>query len=167
MVRWRLAVAAVSLVALGCATIPGDPAQPAHASYVGDRAHLGFGEVVVSVPTAPEGASYHNLHVGLAAIINPTRQSSSSLYEVQGIVRRMEPRIAARVVGEILSAGALGPAQLGSLRGGLAAAAQAEFDSAFAKWRQATNFEVEVVVVSLYFTDGSVGREALDPGRLW
>lgn len=162
----RLLLTAAALALTGCLTVPADPAATSAASYVGDRAHLALDEVVVSI-AAPGGADLRNLHVGLAAIINAKEVTYADLYDVERIVRRMEPRIAARVVELALGAGPVGAGELGALRGRIATEAQGAFDAAYARWKHAAAFEVELVVTSLYLTDGSVGREAGGRRRWW
>lgn len=155
---------AVFLALAGCGSVPGDPDQTSFAAYVGDRASLSLDEVIVGVqdPSAP----HTNLHVGLAALINLKDSSRSEAYEVEQIVRRLEPRIASRVVQTILEANAVTAAGLPSLRGQIVAEAQSAFDAAFSKWTQAAEWNVELTVTSLFLTDGSVGRSA-ERGRPW
>jgi len=118
-------------------------------------------EVVVSVPSAGrESKTYNNLHVTLAAIINVKQVTSADFWDVERIVRRMEPRTSARVVDVVLGGGPVAPAELSELRRKILAAAQAEFDTAFVKWEHAPEFEVRLVVTSLYLTDESVGHTA-------
>jgi hypothetical protein len=101
----------------------------------------------------------------LAAIINVRQETYVSFYDVDRS-RRMEPRTSARVVDIVLAGGPVAPSQLSEVRGRVLAAAQAEFDAAYAKWEHAPEFEVALVVTSLYLTDGSVGRPA-NAGRGW
>ena len=128
---------------------------------------MALNEIVVSVPSGGPGTkTYNNLHVTLAAIINIRQVTSESDYDVERMVRRMEPRTSARVVDIVLAGGPVAPSQLSELRGRVLVAAQAEFDVAYAKWEHAPEFEVVLVVTSLYLTDGSVGR-APSSGRGW
>jgi hypothetical protein len=163
----KLPLAAACLVFTGCLTLPSDPATTSAASYVGDRTHLALDEIVVGVAAPGAGAQLRNLHVGLAAIINAKEVTYADPYDVEWMVRRMEPRIAARVVELALGAGPVGPGELRTLRGGIATEAQAAFDAAFARWKHAAAFEVDLVVTSLYLTDGSVGREVRGARRWW
>jgi hypothetical protein len=162
----KLVVSVLCVCALGCTTAPtGDTVH--YAGYVGDRSSTALNEIVVSVPSGGPGTkTYNNLHVTLAAIINVRQVTSQSDYDVERIVRRMEPRTSARVVDIVLASGPVAPSQLSELRGRVVAAAQAEFDAAYAKWEHAPEFDVALVVTSLYLTDGSVGRAATG-GRRW
>ena len=162
----KLVLCVLCLCALGCVSAPaGDTVSSA--SYVGDRSNTALNEIVVSVSSGGPGTkTYNNLHVILAAIINVKQETYASFYDVERIVRRMEPRTSARVVDIVLAGGPLAPSQLSELRGRVLAAAQAEFDVAYAKWEHAPEFDVALVVTSLYLTDGSVGR-APTGGRGW
>lgn len=154
---------AVFLALAGCGSLPGDPDQTSFAAYVGDRASLSLDEVVVGVQN--QSVPYCNLHVGLAALINLKGFSRSEAFEVEHIVRRLEPRIASRVVQTVLDAKAVTPAGLPSLRERIVAEAQSSFDAAFSKWTHAAEWNVELTVTSLYLTDGSVGRSPAGGGR--
>jgi len=159
----KIVVLVVCLFTTACVSLPAD--QTSYAGYVGDRATISLSEVVVSVqsPSVP----FSNLHVGLAAIINPSDFSYSEAYDVERIVRRMEPRISSRVVQTILATKAVTPGALPSLRDRILAEAQSSFDAAFAKWEHAPAWNVELAVTSLYFTNGSVGRGTAGSGRWW
>lgn len=163
----KFILSAVCLLAIGCMTLPTDETQPSAAGYVGDRAHTSLSEVVVTVPGPSSSSDYNNLHIGFSAIINAKQVSYFDLYDVERIVRRMEPRVASRVVELVLGTGSVSPAQLPTLRARIAADAQAEFVAAFSKWQHASEFEVELVITSLYFTNGSVGREDSVSRRWW
>lgn len=114
-------------------------------------------EVVVSVPVGEGADEFQNLHVSFSALVNAQRVSLSDRYEVEHIVRRSGTRLASDVVKEILGRGVVRARDLAALRGALAAKAQQAFDSVFAKWTRADSFSVEIVVTSIYLTDGSVG----------
>ena len=77
-------------------------AGTASASYVGDRATTTLDEIVVSVPSRTSEGGYQNLHIVLAAVVNPKSFTFGSVYEVQGIVRRMQPRVSSRVTEHLL-----------------------------------------------------------------
>ena len=161
----RFLVIASSLAVLSCVTLPAGEGTTSGAGYVGDRASLTFTEIVVSVPRAAE-PGFQNLHVDLGALINPKKASRFSPYEVEDIVRRTEPRISAHLLDVILAAGPIADPELTRLRDRITLEAQAAFDSLFGTWKHAEEYEVRVVVTSLYFTDGSVGRPPASR-RLW
>src|SRR4051794_3560255 len=82
----------------GCvSTPPVGPGGMASAYAVGDRGRVGFDEVVVSLPFRGVSAPYQNLHVSLTAFTNPVRKTPSSEWDVEGILRRSEGRMQARV----------------------------------------------------------------------
>ena len=142
----------------GCESAPPAAGEAVSAYYVGDRAHVSFDEVVVSLPLRGASAPYQNLHVSVAAVVNPRKTSWSSSYDVQGILRRVEHRIAARL-SEVLSG--LGEQSLSdapALRRKIVAEAQPLVDEALRQWEHGSDYRVEMVVESLYWTDASVGR---------
>jgi hypothetical protein len=160
----RLFVTASSLALLSCVTLPAGEGGSS-AAYVGDRASMALTEVVVSVPS-PAAPGYQNLHVVLGALVNPKKVSLFSPFEVEQIIRRAEPRISAHLLGIILASGSLGAPDLPRLRDRIAIEAQAAFGTLFGTWKHADEYEVRVVVTSLYFTDGSVGRPP-ESRRFW
>ena len=81
----------------GCATVPNQEGQISSAYSVGDRTRIALDEVVVSLPLKGMG-TYQNLHVHLAATVNPVKSTIYSAYTVSEIVQRLEARINARVV---------------------------------------------------------------------
>ena len=108
--------------------------------------------------TKSEPAGLANVHISLAAIINPKETSPSETYEIQSIVRRLSARIAARVVIFIQQRGAVEVSDLAALREEIVKEANRVFSSGFSKWAHAEDYEVQFVVTSLFLTDGSVGR---------
>jgi hypothetical protein len=138
----------------------------ASAAYaVGDRARVGFDEVVVSLPFQGAGTQYQNLHLSLSAFVNPVRKTSSAEWDVEGILRRCEGRIGARL-SQVLAA--QGPQSLGTTpRLGELARAEAQkiVDESLARWDHGSDWHVELAVSSLYWTDASVGRAA--QGKSW
>lgn len=142
---------------LGCVTYPQYPqGGGGSAGYFGDRDSTTFDELVVSVPS--DSTRERNLHVVLSAILNPRVATYAQPYESRSIVSRSESRISARVVEVVLSMGAIGPADLTRVRERVSEEAQKVVEQAMAGWEHAGDYEVRMVVVSLYFTDGSVGR---------
>lgn len=164
IVAARVALAAVLIGTTGC-TLPQGPGGGSGAGYLGDRSSVGLDEIVVSVPS--EGTPpFRNLHVGLAAIINPRDVSLYTPTEVESVVMRTQARLDARLVEVLLAAGPVRIGDLPTLRQRLAQEAQAVVDNVLAAWKHADEYQVTVVVVSLYFTDGSVGRQPTR-GRTW
>jgi hypothetical protein len=109
---------------------------------------------------------YQNLHIGLAGTVNPVKTTAYSSYTITDILQRLEARIGARLV-EVL--GALKQQSLDDmprLRAQAAREAQAVLDAAMQQWQHGSEYEVKILVVSLYWTDGSVGR-ASNPRRSW
>jgi hypothetical protein len=146
------------LLTTACVSFPRDPYLTSAAAYVGDRSALSFGEIVVTVRGPAGSGPYHNLHIGLGALFNLKSVSLFDLYDARDIVFRAQPRVSARVVEAVLAANEVDPAQLAALRERVADAAQREVDTAFAKWGGSKQWEVQLVVTSLYLTDPSVGR---------
>src|ERR1051326_6895528 len=150
------AIGAVALLS-GCATAPAPEGQISAAYAVGDRTRVALDEVVVSLPLKGVG-TYQNLHVHLAATINPVKSTPYSSYTVSDIIQRLEARINARLL-EVLSE-LKQPAieDMAALRTQAAREAQAVVDDAMRRWQHGPEYEVKILVVSLYWTDNSVGR---------
>ena len=142
----------------GCISVPPPAGETYSASYVGDRDSVSIAEVVVSVPAENNPDQFRNLHVAFSALINAQKVSTGNQYDVEGIIRRSRTRISSEMVGEISDKGVIGIKDLGSLRKILEQNAQSTFDSIFSKWSHADDFEVKIVITSIYFTDGSVGK---------
>ena len=165
----------------GCVSSP-PPAEGTVSAYsVGDRGRVIFDEVVVSLPfRAADGTSlpgYQNLHVVPGALVNERRKAPagayapstgytpSSAYEVEGILQRLEVRVNARLT-EVLSK--LPPQSLNDaekLRAVVVQEAQSVVNDGMAQWEHGQDYKVEMVVVSQYWTDSSVGRSAQQRGR--
>jgi len=151
----KSALAIALLFVSGCVTMP--QSGGSGAGYAGDRVSVGFDEVVVTVPSvAPPG--WRNLHVGLAALINPRQASLYAPYEVRDLVERLQARVSGRLVEVLVGLAAADVSDLARLRQTLGVEAQTVLDQAMASWTHADEYEIRTVVVSLYFTDGSVGR---------
>ena len=89
-----------------------------------DRTSVSLAEVMVSVPVEGAHQVYQNLHVGLAAIINPRKGSAYDANQVEWIVRRLEPRISAATLQVVCEGGTVSPHKLGALRQSIACKAQ-------------------------------------------
>jgi len=148
----------VALACAGCTLLTGGDGRIYNAVYVGDRASVAFDEIVVAVPSKDRAGSVVNLHVVLTALINPTRTMLPDIRELQSILTRLAPRIAAAVVVAAQDQGPLAAGDLSTLREALAKEANDLFASACKRWAHAQHYTVTLVVTSFYLTDGSVGR---------
>jgi hypothetical protein len=163
---WRICAASCALVILGgCINAPRTETATHSASYVGDRMHVTFDEVVVTVRMAGRGDVPVNLHVGLGAIVNPTKLTTANPYDVADIVRRLEPRIDSVLVRLLSDRGKLSEQEWRALQQEIVTRAQDAFNDSFSKWTKASHYEVEIVITSFYLTDLSVGR--MQQPRRW
>jgi len=161
----QLAIAFVVMALFaGCATVPSDPNRVYSASYVGDRGGVPIEEVIVAVPCKGEPMGFLNIHVALAGIINPKKTSLSDLGDVRSIIVRLSPRISTAVVAALQQKPAL-TENFGVLREVIINEANRVFAGEFLKWTSAEGYDVQIVVTSLYITNGSVGRGP--SGRSW
>ena len=167
---------------IGCASTPSTQGKTSYASYVGDDASTKVAEILVAVPTGDGPDQYQNLHVVFEALINVKPGASSDpLYvslhktsadllttqtEVGGILYRSATRMSAEIVKEVGSHGVILPKDLPALRTVLAEKAQQSFDTVFSKWKYADTYEVEIVITSMYLTDGSVPVN-VNPRPIW
>ena len=150
----------------GCMTLPPPQGQTSSASFVGDSGSVHVTEVVVSVPLDEKSDQFRNLHVPFSAIINARKISSADRYDVEAIIRRSRTRLSSRIVADVNARGVVTVKDLPELRKVLVADAQSAFDSVFSKWTRADVFTVDIVITSIFFTDGSVGRNER-AGRFW
>jgi hypothetical protein len=158
---------AVVCVAAGCVTTPQNGGQVESAYAIGDRAQITLDEVVVSMPLRGGNGPYQNLHIGLGALVNPQKTTLYNPYTVEGIVRRLESRIASRLVEKLTGMGQQSVEDLAMLRKIIGSEAQGIVESGLQHWQHAPEYRVEVVVVSLYWTDASVGRPAQQRRSWW
>jgi len=156
----------VATLASGCVTSPPTEGTTS-ANYVGDRARVTFDEVVVSLPLRGANAPYQNLHVAPAAVVNVRRITHSSTYSAQDILRRLETRVAARLSEVLSSLGEQSLSETTALRRRVLTEAQAVVDEALHQWEHGSDYRVEMVIASLYWTDASVGRLQQQKGWLW
>jgi hypothetical protein len=152
-----IAVAAAGLMN-GCVTSPAPEGQTSYAYAVGDRTRVTLDEVIVSLPLTGATQSYQNLHVDLAATINPLKKTPYGPYTVTDILQRLEARIGARVVESLSGMKQQSMDDMPALRSQVAREAQAVVDEAMQRWQHGSEYEVKILVVSLYWTDASVGR---------
>ena len=157
----RLAATFVALalasIAPSCLTVPADEADTS-IRYLGDRSRLVWSETIVAV-AQPGTAELRNLHVALGAAINPREISVRDPSVVAGLVARLELRVNASVAAVVLERGPAALTDIAALARDVVAAAQATVDAEYARWADADAFEVEVLLQSIYVTDGSVVRE--------
>jgi len=126
-----------------------------------------FDEVVVSLPLRGANAPYQNLHVAPAAVVNVRRTTYSSTYQAQDILRRLETRVAARLSEVLGSLGEQSLADTSALRRRALTEAQTVVDEALRQWEHGSDYRVEIVIASLYWTDASVGRSQQQPRGWW
>jgi hypothetical protein len=163
--RIFLCIALVALAA-GCVTTP--PADGTASAYsVGDRAHVMFDEVVVSLPLRGANVPYQNLHVAPSAVVNVRKKTYSSPYEAEQILRRLEGRVASRLSEVLAGLGEQSLSDAANLRRKVLAEAQAVVDEALRQWEHGADYRVEMVIASLYWTDSSVGRLQRQRGSWW
>ena len=156
----------VMLLLGGCVnTPPAGPGEVASAYAVGDRARVGFDEIIVSLRLRGSNSPYQNLHVSLTAFINPIRKTSGSEWDVESILRRSEGRMAAKVSEALSNQPEQSIDDSKRLRGVILSEAQPIVDEAMKRWEHGEDYRVELAVSSLYWTDASVGRPA--QGRGW
>ena len=126
-----------------------------------------FDEVVVSLPFRGTSAPYQNLHVAPAALVNVRAKTYSQPYQVEAILRRLEARLSARIT-EVL--GNLGPQALSdtpALRNRVLTETQAVVNDALDQWEHGSEYRIEMVIASMYWTDASVGRAQTPRGFMW
>ena len=146
----------------GCVTVPSPEGQTYSATYIGDRVSFALDELVLTVdlPQKTGDAELKNLHVRLDAVVNPKDLSIGSIYEVTDIIRRLEPRMRARVA-ELVPVGTRVSLQsLTDLKSDIAREAHSTFIASYSKWTKAPAFDVQIVVASFHLTDLSVGAPA-------
>ena len=175
--RWLGVVSLVMALGAGCASrpqpaavnpAPVEPAPPAPAfeapAPVQSARQLEpgetkfFGEVIVAVPLEGAHQVYQNLHVGLAANVDPREPSKYEASQVQWLFQRLEPRLDAAVLQVVTDAGVVSPRKLGALHDAIVTRLQSVVSQTVGNWPYTADYQVEVEVVSLYFTDSTVGR---------
>lgn len=161
ILKW--AVLAIVLSRPFCFTPGPAVGKTSTASYVGDKDEAALFELLVSVPTKSQSTDYANLHVWFAAIVNPKKTSLGSTADVQQILWRSSTRLQSDLTKEVLRYGPVSPTDLANLTPILTKKAPATFDPLFVNWTYASDFSVEFVVYSIYFTDSSIGRENSRP----
>ncbi len=142
----------------GCVVAPNTQRPESPARTAGDRPSVSFDEVIVALPVEGAHQVYQNLHVGLDAIMTMRNASAPDPGAEEWIVRFLEPRVSAAVLKVVTEGNTLSPHKLGMLRESITARVDEVVKESVAQWAQAPKYGVEVVVVSLYLTDSSVGR---------
>jgi len=163
--REALVCAVACFLLTGCNGLSTPQGKISSASYVGDQRSLFLDEVVVSALVAGQTDRYNNLHIFFSAVINSERPSLHQ-GEVADIVRRSSVRLSSAITEELCNSYSAGLAPMHTVRSRLLAKAQQTFDSFFSRWEYAGEFKVEIVIVSIYLTDSSVGK-ATSSNRLW
>jgi hypothetical protein len=139
----------------GCVTLTQSEGAGSKGSSVGDRA-LSFDPIVVPVRLEGSTSGYDNLHVLLAAMVNPRKTTLQSLDTAVGIVRRQEPRLRAEVVKLLLRKERVTLASLAALSDEITARSQASLTDTFSRWTGSSDYQVEVALTSLFFTGPNV-----------
>ncbi len=98
-----------------------------------------------------------NLHLQLEVIINPRSVSLTSEYEVGGIIRRLEPRVKARLNDYVLLGKPVSLQALPGLKDEIVREAQVTLLASYSKWKKAADFDVQVVATGFHLTDLSAG----------
>jgi hypothetical protein len=122
-----------------------------------------FDEVMAAVPVEGAHQVYQNLHVGIAATVSPHTNSTYNPNQVNWILRKLEPRVSAAILQVVTDSGTISPRKVGAFREAVAAKIQEVVAQTLSTWEHSPDYEVEVTVVSMYFTDSTVGRS--DHGR--
>ena len=126
--------------------------------YVGDRLVVPLGETVVAVPPAGADAGYANLHVSLAAALNPRKSALGGQGDAVAILHRMFPRISSAMIARAQQEKAVSAASLPALRAGLLKEAEGVFRTAIAKWVYAPDYNIEFLATDFYLTNGSAAK---------
>lgn len=152
-----------------CVTQPVPDVPTSTASLLGDRSALELDEIVISLPLrdAQPQAPYQNLHIALGIIINPVQPSLAPQYQVESLVGRLAPRISATVSAAAADLGTQNLAAAADLRRHILAVAQGVVDQAMHNWKYAADYKVEIVPLSIYWTDASVTRQRRTMPTRW
>lgn len=157
-----LMMMAIALLFAGCVTYPNNNDLAYGISSVGDRYESSLKEIIISIPNVNEN-SYQNLHIEITAMINPTQKTLTWTSDVRDVFRRLEPRIADRIITVVYEHLDDFPSSINTLRLYIAREAQKVFDDVFSKWKHSDEWKVELLVTSLYFTDVSVPMQTRRP----
>jgi len=157
----------------GCSSVSGiEEGKLSYANEVMDKDNLIFDEIVVgSYYSSDTETTIINTHITLAAILNSSSQEASSFYsesDARRIVQSTFPRISAKVLDYVQGSGdARSRLDIRSVRNQLPRIASEVFLPIFSKWKEADKYNVEFIVMSIYFTDGSVSKTTSHRNMWW
>lgn len=117
-----------------------------------------FEEVMAAVPVEGAHQVYQNLHVGIVATVSPRTGVIYNPTQVAWLLRKLEPRAAGATLEVVTDCGTISPRKVGALRDAVAAKLAEVVAQTLSTWGHAPEYDVEVTVVSMYFTDSTVGR---------
>jgi hypothetical protein len=140
---------------------PATPAASAPAELAGTN--CAFREVIVSVPVEGAHQVYQNLHVQLVAIVNPLNASVYDASSVRGMLNRLGPRTCAEVAKLLSESPTTSPHKLDQVHDAIITKIQPVIRQTLRDWPHASQYDVDVVIVSMYWTDSTVGRHDLAP----
>lgn len=151
----------------GCQSAPPSPpesppppvAKPA-ARFEG--ASIPFREVIVSVPVEGAHQVYQNLHVGLMAAVTARDAAAGDPSAIKALALRLEPQVAWEVLKALTDSPTISPHKLDQVRDTLVAKIQPAVDQVLGAWPAAAQYDVKVIIVSMYWTDSTVGRGDLN-----
>jgi hypothetical protein len=127
-------------------------------AYVGDRLVVPLAETVVAVPLAGADGGYANLHVTLAAAMNPRKAALGGQGDAVAILYRMSPRISSAIIARAQQEKAVSVDSLPALRAALLKEAEGVFRTAVGKWVHAGNYDIEFLATDFYLTNGSAAK---------
>ncbi|MBM4033572.1 MAG: hypothetical protein FJ291_17555 [Planctomycetes bacterium] len=157
--RHVLAALLFGLALAGC----GSGGLVRYGTYVGDRLVVPLGETVVAVPLAGAEGGYANLHITLAAAMNPRRAALGGQADAAAILHRTAPRISSAIIARAQQEKAVSVASLPALRAALLKEAESAFRAAIAKWVHAENYNIEFLATDFYLTNGSAAKSPPPP----
>lgn len=161
-------LAALAISITGCVTTPAPQGQTYSAGYVGDRSSLPLSGQVFTIRVQDGPTSeLRNLHVQLEVNINPKSVSLTPEYEVGGIIRRLEPRIKARLNDYVPLGKPISLQALPGLKDEIVREAQATLLASYSKWKKAADFDVQVVATGFHLTDLSAGTPVTGTRGWW
>jgi hypothetical protein len=161
----RLAMTLAGMMYLaGCVSSHESGAAKAPLRNVAEGTSISFDEVMMAAPVEGAHQVYQNLHVGLAAVINPRKGGGCDPGHVDWLVHRLQPDLSAATIQVVTEVGTISPRKLGVLRQTIANRAAEVVGETLAPWSHAPDYSVQVSVVSMYFTDSTVGRTAQGEG---
>ena len=122
-----------------------------------------FREVVVAVPVEGAHQVYQNMHVQLVAIVTPLDAAIYDPSSIRVMLDRLEPRACSEVMKVLTDSPTISPHKLDQVREAVLAKIQPVIRQTLHEWPHANQYDVEVVIVSMYWTDSTVGRRDLGP----